>query len=285
MPSAWCGTVGLKPTYGRVSRAGVFPLSASLDHVGPLARTVADAAHVLDALAGRRPRDPPPCARRHRTASPRSTATCAACGSEGTRPTPPTVCEPEVAERSTATFGGSAGRGGRGPHAGAASRRRARRLAGALCRRRGRPPFRGLLPRPRGDVRPLFPLLSRVRQRASGAEAAYAAGARALVGRFAAVSAPATCSPVRRAGPAVADQPRSRRTASSRPPSSPLVRFTAPFDFNGFPTLSVPCGFTPEGLPLSLQLVGKPLAEAALCSVGQAFEAADTSPRRRPPHA
>lgn len=51
-PAALCGCVGLKPTYGRVSSRGVIPLSASLDHVGPLAATVADAAIVLQAIAG-----------------------------------------------------------------------------------------------------------------------------------------------------------------------------------------------------------------------------------------
>jgi aspartyl-tRNA(Asn)/glutamyl-tRNA(Gln) amidotransferase subunit A len=51
-PAALCGCVGLKPTYGRVSKRGVFPLSYSLDHVGPLTLTVADAAIVLQALAG-----------------------------------------------------------------------------------------------------------------------------------------------------------------------------------------------------------------------------------------
>jgi len=51
-PSALCGCVGLKPTYGRVSSRGVIPLSSSLDHVGPLAATVEDAAIVLQAIAG-----------------------------------------------------------------------------------------------------------------------------------------------------------------------------------------------------------------------------------------
>lgn len=51
-PAALCGCVGLKPTYGRVSARGVIPLSTSLDHVGPLARTVADAAIVLQGIAG-----------------------------------------------------------------------------------------------------------------------------------------------------------------------------------------------------------------------------------------
>ena len=52
IPASFCGTVGLKPTYGRVSRHGVMPLSWSLDHVGPLARSVRDAALLLNAIAG-----------------------------------------------------------------------------------------------------------------------------------------------------------------------------------------------------------------------------------------
>ncbi|MCC6362889.1 MAG: Asp-tRNA(Asn)/Glu-tRNA(Gln) amidotransferase GatCAB subunit A [Bryobacterales bacterium] len=57
IPAAFCGTVGLKPTYGRVSRYGVLPLDFSLDHMGPLTRSVHDAALVLQALAGQDPRD------------------------------------------------------------------------------------------------------------------------------------------------------------------------------------------------------------------------------------
>jgi len=58
IPSACCGVVGLKPTFGRVSRHGLLPLASSLDHVGPLTRTVEDAALVLGAIAGHDPRDP-----------------------------------------------------------------------------------------------------------------------------------------------------------------------------------------------------------------------------------
>lgn len=56
-PSSWCGTVGLKPTFGRVSRRGCFPLSWSLDHTGALTRSVEDAAIALQALAGFDPQD------------------------------------------------------------------------------------------------------------------------------------------------------------------------------------------------------------------------------------
>ncbi|HET8947983.1 MAG TPA: amidase, partial [Candidatus Polarisedimenticolia bacterium] len=58
IPAAFCGVVGLKPTYGRVSNRGVIPLSWTHDHVGPLTKTVEDAALVLQAIAGYDPADP-----------------------------------------------------------------------------------------------------------------------------------------------------------------------------------------------------------------------------------
>jgi len=58
VPASFCGLFGLKPTYGRLSRAGTFPFVASLDHVGPLARTTRDLALAYDAMQGRDPEDP-----------------------------------------------------------------------------------------------------------------------------------------------------------------------------------------------------------------------------------
>ncbi|MEE6177705.1 amidase [Mycobacterium sp. 050134] len=58
IPAALCGTVGLKPTYGRVSLTGITPLAFSLDHAGPLTRTVEDAALAMNVMAGYDPRDP-----------------------------------------------------------------------------------------------------------------------------------------------------------------------------------------------------------------------------------
>ena len=60
MPAAFCGITGLLPTQGRVPMTGTVPLSPSLDRLGPLARTAADCATVLDALTDRRPDPPPP---------------------------------------------------------------------------------------------------------------------------------------------------------------------------------------------------------------------------------
>jgi AtzE family amidohydrolase len=70
VPSALCGVFGLKPTYGRISRAGTFPFVGSLDHIGPFARSAADLALAYDAMQGSDPRDPH-CARRaaHATAA------------------------------------------------------------------------------------------------------------------------------------------------------------------------------------------------------------------------
>lgn len=57
-PASWCGTVGIKPTYGLVPRTGVFPLSWTLDHLGPLTRSIEDAAIALQAMAGHDSHDP-----------------------------------------------------------------------------------------------------------------------------------------------------------------------------------------------------------------------------------
>jgi aspartyl-tRNA(Asn)/glutamyl-tRNA(Gln) amidotransferase subunit A len=57
VPASFCGTVGLKPTFGRVSRHGAFPLGFTLDHMGPLTRSVRDAAVTLNAIAGFDPKD------------------------------------------------------------------------------------------------------------------------------------------------------------------------------------------------------------------------------------
>ncbi|MBW2370824.1 MAG: hypothetical protein JRH15_23385, partial [Deltaproteobacteria bacterium] len=58
IPAALCGIVGLKPTFGRVSKHGLFPLNGSQDHIGPMTRTVADAAIALACIAGHDPKDP-----------------------------------------------------------------------------------------------------------------------------------------------------------------------------------------------------------------------------------
>jgi Asp-tRNA(Asn)/Glu-tRNA(Gln) amidotransferase A subunit family amidase len=79
-PASFCGIVGLKPTYGRISRAGIIPLSWSLDHAGPMARTVADTAVMLQAMI------PVPRCNRCQTITPLSRATYRGSGSVSLAP-------------------------------------------------------------------------------------------------------------------------------------------------------------------------------------------------------
>ena len=78
---------------------------------------------------------------------------------------------------------------------------------------------------------------------------------------------PSTSAPPHPVTPEGLYGPMVKRDAS-------LQRFTVPFNFNGAPTLSVPCGFNRVGLPLSLQFIGHPLREDLICRVGHAYEQA-----------
>ena len=60
-------------------------------------------------------------------------------------------------------------------------------------------------------------------------------------------------------------------------------RFTVPFDYNGAPTLTLPCGFSSQGLPLSFQLAGKHLSEPLLCRAGHAYQQATDWHEQHPP--
>ncbi len=82
VPSAFCGTFGLKPTYGRLTRAGSFPFVTSLDHLGPLARSVTDLALSYDAMQGPDADDPAVSPRAIEPVSPAtSIAAFQGCGS------------------------------------------------------------------------------------------------------------------------------------------------------------------------------------------------------------
>lgn len=283
-PSGWCGVVGLKPTYGRVSRAGVFPLCASLDHVGPMARRVADVAAVLDAIAGFDADDPTtlrgapqPCsaaiggtARGVRigwdaryvgqgaqsdvaAAVERAVRVLEAQGAEvvevalppveGVLPAWSILCAAEAAAAHTATFPSRAGDYG--------------------------PTFRSFLE---------FAATLSAQQYAAAREACMV-WAGQLRGVFEDVDLLACPSTFMTAPPLDLINPLGPYNTYI----APLMRFTAPFNFSGSPTLSVPCGFSNDGLPYSLQLVGRHGDEPLLCRVGHVYEQATDWHRRRPP--
>ena len=283
MPSAWCGVVGLKPTYGRVSRAGVFPLGASLDHVGPLARRVADAAAMLDVLAGFDPEDPT------------------------TLREPPPACGAAIGgDVRGVRIGWDARFVGEGAHpdVAAAVRQAVRVLAAAgaevvevalppvedvlpawpvLCAAEAAVAHAATFPSRAADYGPTFRSFLqyadtlRARDYAAWHEARLVWAGR-LRGVFTDIDLLACPSAFMVAPPAELIDP----SAPFTPDFAPFMRFTSPFNFSGSPTLSVPCGFSPEGLPYSLQLVARHGEEALLCRAGHVYEEATSWHRRQP---
>ena len=283
MPSAWCGLVGLKPTYGRVSRAGVFPLAASLDHVGPMARTVRDAALVQDVLAGPDPRDPtslpgPPPSTAAGIATPITNVRIGWDESYATA-----GAHPDVVEAVRVAVQVLAGAGARIvpitlPPVDDVLQAWAVLCAGdALAAHAATYPSRAAEYGP--SIRSFFEYAAQLgaidyaraheeRLRFSGAFARVFADVDVL-------ACPSTFATPPEAG---AIDPRGRFD----PGIFPFGRFTFPYNCTGSPTLSVPCGFTPDGLPHSLQLVGRHEDEALLCRVGHAYEQATTWHTRHP---
>jgi len=281
IPSSLCGVTGLKPTYGRVSRRGVVPLSWSLDHVGPLARTAADAALILKAIAGRDDGDrtsseePVPDyaktlvdsrLKRLRIGVPDSfffdnvDAECleairaALFLLRDMKAEVDEVSLPHAAEASSAVV--------------------AIMLPEALAYHHRwlaeRPDDYGEDVRGRLELAALFPAVTYVE----------AKRLRTLISeewrtsvfeRFDLLAVPTT--PV--AAPPLDDD--GLQTTLT------LTRFTGAFNLTGLPAISIPCGFTSGGLPIGLQLVGRWWEEATVLRVAHAYQQATDWHRRTPP--
>jgi aspartyl-tRNA(Asn)/glutamyl-tRNA(Gln) amidotransferase subunit A len=293
MPATVCGIVGLKPTHGRVSARGlVASLTVTTDHIGPMTRTVADAALMLDAMAGHDPRDP---FSRDRPL-PRYREALGATDLRGVRIGVPTnfffdVADPEVMagvraaigelERLGATTSEVAipdlvemmetrvGLGGEG-------------LAFVTPYLRAHPEL--FSPELRQRLYANYFILAGDYARTNRVR-------RLAQERFAAVfrqvdllAAPGTAVP---AWPieaaAVAAHDRRTGEATEQPPSSILLRTTAPANVTGLPAVTVPCGFTSGGLPIGLQLVARPFEEPRILAAAQAYEQATDWHLRRPP--
>ncbi len=278
-PAAFCGIVGLKPTFGRVSRHGVHPLAWTLDHPGPMARTVRDAALLLEAIAGPDPRDPA-------TLSAPPPAPYAAglddpgASGEGLR-----VGIPDR------YFGD-----GLDPEAERAYRSAVELLGRLGCRvREVRLPetFEAGMDAHEiiHNVEAAAVHIDRYRTRAGD----YGQKLRAIIETGLATPGPTyvRAQQVRTllidamgrlleevdvlATPA-APGPAPRGLAST---GSPV--YNRPFSFLGFPSLTVPCGRTGAGLPLGLQLAGRPFDEVTILRAAAAYEAATPWAAQGPP--
>lgn len=283
-PAAHCGTVGLKPTWGRVSRYGVLALAESLDHVGPLTRSTADAGVMLEAIAGFDSNDP--------TSLPAPVPDMLESideGVEGVRigldlQYATKDIDPELAEAVVAGVKVLEGLGAEiidvqlpdmDPYIAAWP---------VLCSAEAVAAHEATYPSRRNDYGPWFRGWLDKGAKVTGAEYAKANNLRAAcTGHLRLVFegidvlvCPSTSAPPHPVKPEELYGPMPE----SREPK--FQRFTAPFDFNGAPTLSVPCGFNSEGLPLSIQWVGKHLSEPLLCQIGHAYEEATEWHHRHP---
>jgi aspartyl-tRNA(Asn)/glutamyl-tRNA(Gln) amidotransferase subunit A len=288
-PAAWCGVVGVRPTWGRVSRAGVFPLSWSMDAAGPLSRSVRDSALILSVIAGRDDRDP--------TTSRRPVPDYLAAldtGVAGLRlgvvreltsgpETHPQVrAAVETATRRLATLGATVGEVSLPliPLSGAAFMALADSEGAGLH-------ARWLRERP-GD----YDAGTRRRLLSAGLLPAtllhQASRARTLIRRQvldALREHDALVAPMAHtAAPPIA---AGRAPITSRADVGPRF-FTrrcygSPASLAGVPALSVPCGFSESGLPIGLQVIGRPFDEATILRVAHAYEQASRWRHRRPP--
>lgn len=283
LPAAWCGIVGLKPTYGLVSRAGVLPLSWSLDHAGPMTRTVRDCALVLAAIAGPDPADPTTA--RHPV--PDYAAALDVSPRELTlgvvEPAADDGVAPEVRGAVDAAADALRGRGYRVkpvtlPHPEQAPRAvlailYAEASAYHLPWLRAQADDYSANTRERLELGMLLP--ATVYLRALRARRIITDAYEALFREVDLLLMPA--------GPTVAsrlDAPAEAPVRDGGDRMGALIRFSGPFNLTGYPAIAVPTGFTAAGLPLGVQLAGRPFAEPTLLQAAHALEQAGLSGAR-----
>ena len=275
-PSSACGLVGLKPTWGRVSRYGVLALAESLDHVGPMTRSSADAAAMLQAIAGHDPNDPTSL-----LGPVPDMLDGIESGIQGVRVG---VDEHHItdgvdAETAEAVLTGIGVLKELGAEIVEIQMPDVDRYLPAwpvLCSAEAVAAHRESYPTRSDDYGPWFRGWLELGARKSGADYAEANNMRAecngLVREaFRNIDVMACPTTI---GPAYPVTPEELYGEMDRRRGTSFQRYTVPYNFNGDPTLSVPCGLNNEGLPLSLQLVGKHLSEQLLCRIGHAFESA-----------
>jgi len=285
IPSSLCGTVGLKPTYGRIPRTGVVALAWTLDHLGPITRTVRDADLLFRVMAGSDSGDPTSVdaelpeldtkagnnLKGVRIGLPRrffwerTDAEVHAAAEAGLRTLTDRDATIVDVDINHAEDAGKAVAIILSVEATAFHERRLRSSLGVY----GDDLQIRLL---RGFFIPATDYVLAQRARAFITQEFLSAFHNVDV-----LVMPTTTVPAR----PIEEDPSESATVSLAM-STELTRFTNPFNLTGMPAMSVPCGFTRGGLPVGLQIVGKPFDEAAVLRVGHAYEQATEWHLKRP---
>ena len=270
IPASLCGCVGIKPTFGRASLHGAEPLSWSLDHPGPLARTARDAAIILGVIAGYDPADPASA----RARVPDVLATIEA--DVGTlRIGVPTDwvwdwCDDAIARSVRSAIDDLA-------HAGADVRDVAwpraaeyAQAASAILAIEARAYHDAAYPGRAEEYGPL--VAARLRSANDVSAEAYASALRLLLSARAGRADDDLGGVDVLAMPTVPSRPWTIEEAKTVGRPSEWTRITRIFDLTGQPAISVPCGFDPGRMPIGLQFAGRLFDEAAVLRAARAYE-------------
>ncbi|PTX43475.1 amidase [Christiangramia gaetbulicola] len=275
-PSAANGIVGLKPTYGRVSRYGVMPLALSMDHVGPMTRSVADAATMFQIIAGSDPNDPE-CLN-----NPVPNITSKLDGNiKGVRigfdsKYASENVEKQVKEATQSVLEVLTSLGAeiievQMPDVSQLVEAWVK-IAGSEAVMIHSETYPSLLAEYGEGFRKVLEASSKLSEielkNARKIRAEITAGYEQMLSTVDAFVCPTMWCP-----PGIyaeAEIPGDFRSIDPSPWTNEI--FTKPANFSGSPSLTVPCGFTDEGIPLSVQFIGKKLSEEMICRIGYAYE-------------
>ncbi len=285
IPSAVCGLVGLKPTYGRLSRYGITVLSWSQDHPGPMTRTVEDCALVMNAVAGYDPRDP--------SSSNRSIPDFAQSLTEnikGLRVGVPKEPFEDPVDSEVEHFVRNAiellGKLGATIHEISwLMYHESKAISSTILMAEATAYHSQLMKRQGSRLDPKVRLRLEAGLLISAVDYLQAQRARRL---FYQQSCDLFNEVDLLAGPTVPITACNIGTeevqiGNTRMGVIPLLtQHTRPYNLNGFPAITVPCGFSKNGLPIGFQLAGKPFDEATVLRAAFAYEQATEWHRRRP---
>lgn len=280
IPAALCGVVGFKPTYDLVNRSGVMALSWSLDHVGPLAATVGDAVAVLAAMVEDPLLEEEAAAQIQELDWPQLTV-----GIPGSVFASPS--HKDLDRALDQVRNGIAGRGAKVVDVDVpelddvlSTEFCIVMAEAASCHEeliRNRPSDIGVEVRQllqAGMLLPAHAYLSAQRSRSVMADAFKRAFSDQGMDVLVSATLPATAQRM--------DQTEFRMDGIEEDVTSAFVRTTAPFNLSGLPAISIPWGLSANGLPIGIQLAGRPYSERELVGIAKGFESISDWPQERP---